>query len=100
MEQGLYYQQPNAVTFLTATLYRAAIPLPANVPTGNYAVDVKLFADGAMVARTTSALEVIKTGFEQYVADAARDNGLLYGLVTALLALITGWFSSVVFRRD
>ena len=64
-----------AVTFLTPTVFRAAIPLPANAPTGNYAVDVKLFADGAMVARTNSALEVIKAGFEQYVADAARDHG-------------------------
>ena len=31
---------------------------------------------------------------------AARDYGLLYGLVTAMMALATGWFASVVFRRD
>jgi uncharacterized protein (TIGR02186 family) len=70
------------------------------VPTGNFAIDVKLFADGVMVARTNSALEVIKAGFEQYVADAAHDYGLLYGLATALMALLIGWFGSVVFRRD
>jgi uncharacterized protein (TIGR02186 family) len=75
-------------------------PLPADVPTGNYTIDVKLFADGAMVARTNSALEVTKAGFEQYVADAARDHGLLYGLATMLMALLTGWFASVVFKRD
>ena len=45
-------------------------------------------------------LEVIKAGFEQYVADTARDYGLLYGLATALMALAIGWFGSVVFRRD
>ena len=70
------------MTFLTPTVFRAAIPLPASVPTGNYAVDVKLFADGALVARTNSALEVVKAGFEQFVAEAARDHGFLYGLVT------------------
>ncbi len=43
---------------------------------------------------------MIKTGFEQYVADAARDYGLLYGAITALMALFIGWFGSVVFRRD
>ena len=53
-----------------------------------------------MIARTNSALEVIKAGFEQYVADAAHDHGLLYGLATALMALLTGWFASAVFRRD
>ena len=100
MQHGLYRESGNAVTFLTPTVFRAAIPVPANVPTGNYAIDVKLFADGAMVARTNTALEVIKAGFEQYVADAARDYGLLYGLLTALMALLTGWFASVVFRKD
>jgi tetrahydromethanopterin S-methyltransferase subunit G len=53
-----------------------------------------------LAARTTSALEVIKTGFEQYVADAARDYGLLYGLATALMALIIGWLASVIFAKD
>jgi uncharacterized protein (TIGR02186 family) len=99
-QQGLYRESGTAVTFLTPTVFRAAIPLPANVPTGNYAIDVKLFANGTMIAGTTSALEVIKTGVEQYVADAAIDHGLIYGLVVALMALFIGWFGSVVFRRD
>jgi uncharacterized protein (TIGR02186 family) len=100
LEQGLYRESGNAVTFLTPSVFRAAIPVPANVPTGNYSIDVKLFANGALMASTTSALEVIKTGVEQYAADAARDRGLLYGFATALMALFIGWFGSVVFRRD
>ena len=32
--------------------------------------------------------------------NAARDHGLLYGLATAMMALLTGWFASVVFRKD
>jgi uncharacterized protein (TIGR02186 family) len=99
-EHGLYVDRENAVTFLTPTLFRADVPMPANVPFGIYEVDVKLFADGTMIAQSTSALEVIKVGFEQFVADAARDYSLLYGLATAMLALLTGWFANVVFRRD
>lgn len=99
-DRGLYRESSEAVTFLTPTVFRAAIPLPADTPTGSYAIDVKLFANGALVARTNSALEVIKTGFEQYVADAAADHGLLYGIVTAMMALLIGWLASVVFRRD
>jgi uncharacterized protein (TIGR02186 family) len=99
-EHELYLDQPNGVTFLTPTLFRAGLPLPENVPFGTYDIDVKLFADGAVIARSTSALEIVKVGFEQFVADAARDHGLLYGLCTAMLALLTGWFASVVFRRD
>lgn len=99
-EHGLYVEKENGVTFLTPTLFRADIPLPATAPFGIYDVDVKLFADGAMIAQSTSALEVIKVGFEQFVADAARDYGLLYGLALAAIALLVGWFASVVFRRD
>ncbi len=46
------------------------------------------------------AFEVYKSGFEQVVTNAARDHGLLYGLATSMMAIITGWFASVVFRRD
>jgi len=98
--RGVYRESPTAVTFLTPAVFRATIPLPADAPTGSYDIDVKLFADGAMIARTTSALEVIKAGFEEYVAEAAVNHGLLYGLVTTLMALMIGWFASVVFRRD
>jgi uncharacterized protein (TIGR02186 family) len=98
--RGLYREEQNAVTFLTPALFRAAIPLPDNVPTGSYEVDVKLFADGTLLTRSQTALEVVKTGFEQFVASAARDHGLAYGLFTTMMALLTGWFASVVFRKD
>jgi uncharacterized protein (TIGR02186 family) len=100
IERGLYREQQNGVTFLTPALIRAAIPIPDNAPTGAYEVDIKLFADGVLLARTQTALEVVKTGFEQFVANAARERGLLYGLATALMAVLTGWFASVVFRKD
>lgn len=96
----LYVEQPSAVTFLTPTLFRATIPLPADVSIGNYDVDLKLFADGAMIARTSSAFEIVKVGFERFVAAAAVNHGLIYGLVTVMMALMTGWFASIVFRKD
>jgi uncharacterized protein (TIGR02186 family) len=99
-EQELYRQEENGVTFLTPALFRASIPLPAQVPVGSYAVDVKLFADGSLIARTPTAFEVYKAGFEQVVTTAAREHGLSYGLVTAGMALLTGWLASVIFRRD
>jgi uncharacterized protein (TIGR02186 family) len=99
-ERGLYSEEPNGVTFLTPTLFRASIVLPAEVPIGSYHVDVKLFAEGNLVAQTDTAFEVLKVGFEQFVVSAARDHGLAYGLATATMALLAGWFASVVFRRD
>lgn len=100
MQRGLYREATNGVTFLAPLLFRAAIPLPAGVTTGNYEVDVKLFADGALVARAPSAFEVYKAGFEQFVSSSARTHGLLFGVVTAMMTLAIGWLGSVIFRRD
>jgi len=99
-QHGLYRESGSAVTFLTPAVFRAAIPLPADVPVGNYAIDVKLFAGGQLTARNNARLEVTKAGFEQFVADAARNHGLTYGFATMLMALLTGWIASVVFKRD
>jgi uncharacterized protein (TIGR02186 family) len=99
-EQGLYAELSNGVTLLTPTVFRAGIPLPAGTPVGNYDVVVRVFADGALVAQANSAFEIVKVGFEQFVASAAHDYGLLYGIATAMMAMLTGWLASVVFRRD
>jgi len=61
---------------------------------------VKLFADGAMIARDRSAFELYKAGIEQVVTNAARYHGLLYGLGTSALAIFVGWLAAVMFRRD
>lgn len=99
-QRGFYREDSSAVTFLTPNLFRTSIVIPAESELGNYEVEVKLFADGTNIARTTSALEIVKVGFEQFVASAAHDHALLYGLATTLMALMTGWFASIVFRRD
>lgn len=99
-QRHFYIDDPTGVTFITPTLFRATIRLPAESPVGVYDVDVRLFADNANIARASSALEVVKVGVEQFIVTAARDHGILYGLFTTLMALMTGWFASIVFRRD
>ncbi len=99
-EHGLYRESSSAVTFLTPTLFRTGIPLPGEVPIGTYTIDIKLFADGQLVTRTETAFEIVKVGFEQFVATASRQHGFAYGLATVAMALMSGWMASIVFRKD
>lgn len=99
-DRHLYGETTNGVTFLTPTLYRASIFVPAEAPVGNYEIDIKLFADGAVIARTSSAFEIVTVGFESFIANAAVDYGFVYGIAVAMMAVMTGWFASIVFRRD
>jgi len=44
--------------------------------------------------------EVYKSGFEQVISTTAREHGALYGIATAMMAIVTGWFASLIFRRN
>lgn len=99
-EDGLYGEFERGVTFLTPSLFRARLDLPANAPTGNYEVTIELLAGQVQLARQQTSFEVVQIGFEQHVAGFARSWSLLYGLVTALLAILFGWIATVIFRRD
>jgi uncharacterized protein (TIGR02186 family) len=98
--EGLYHQDERGVSFLTRTIFRSAVPVPATAPPGNYEVEVALFADEVLLSRTFTNFELVKTGFEQQVAVLARDWSAAYGAATAGMALLFGWLASVVFRRD
>ena len=99
-QERLFVENDRGVTFLTPSIFRAPIPLPATAPPGNYEVEIVLFADGVVLARTQTNFELVKTGIEARLADFARDHGALYGLATAGIALLFGWLASVIFRRD
>jgi uncharacterized protein (TIGR02186 family) len=98
--EGLYFEDPGGVTFLTPTIFQATVPVPAIAPPGPYDVEVALFADSVPLTRASTQFELAKSGFEQQVAVLARDWSLVYGAGAAGVALLFGWLASIIFRRD
>lgn len=98
--EGLYFQDERGVSFLTRTVFRAAVPVPATAPPGAYEVEIALFADEVLLSRAFTNFELAKVGFEQQVGVLARDWSAAYGAATAGVALLFGWLASVIFRRD
>ena len=100
LQEGLYAQRAEAVQFLSPSLFRTTIPLPANVPDGDYSVEVSLFRGGALLTQQSQHLRIAKAGFEQFTYSMAHTNALVYGLATVLMALGTGWLAGVIFRKE
>jgi len=99
-DRTLYFENPEAVEMLTPRLFMARIPLPANIRTGGYKVQVHVFGDGALLTTSKLGFWVIKTGFEAAVYNLAHERPLLYGLATVAMAFGVGWLGSVLFRRN
>lgn len=96
----LYAEEGKGVEFLSGTLFRARVPLPASAPRGDYTADVYLLRGGRVIGPPhQSKLTIDQTGTERRVYDFSRDNPLAYGLSTVLMAMAMGWLSSLAFRR-
>ena len=52
-----------------------------------------------MIAAATRDIQIDKSGFERFVALAARRHAVLYGLAAVLLSLGLGWAAAAAFRR-
>ena len=100
MDENLYVERPNGLNFVSPAVFRAEVPLPKSALTGAYDVDMKVFADGTLVAHGSSNFTVEKIGVAQFVVTSSLDHSLFYGLATMAMALLTGWIGSVAFRRS
>lgn len=97
---GLFNERVGGVQFLSQTLFRATVSLAANVPLGTHRARAFLFKNSAFVSESSAQLTIYKAGFEQSLYEAAHQYSLLYGLFAVLLAGVTGWAGSIIFRRE
>ncbi|MAY62146.1 MAG: TIGR02186 family protein [Rhizobiales bacterium] len=99
-QSGLYQRDPSGVQFISQSLFRASVRLPANIPVGGHTVRAELYRNGQYVTQKTIQLRVVKTGLEQFTYNLAHQYSLIYGIIAVAFALFTGWLSSVIFRKD
>ena len=97
--EGLFAEYPKGVEISDGVLYRATIRIPSQVPVGTYTAETFLVDGGRVLAAATRDIQINKSGFERFVALAARRHAFLYGLVSVLLSLGLGWAAAMVFRR-
>jgi uncharacterized protein (TIGR02186 family) len=98
-QDHLYSEVPDGVEFLSETLFRAHVPVPAGVMRGQYNVEVFLFRKNAVISAQSTPLFIDQTGLERRLYNFAHNQALGYGLATVLMAIAMGWISSLLFRR-
>jgi len=96
---GLYVQSPGAVEITDGVLYRARVTIPARVPVGRFTAETFLIRDGRVLAAAVRDIEIRKSGFERFIAIAADQWSILYGLTAVALSVALGWGAGWVARR-
>lgn len=100
LSSGIYRNDTTGVRLERTGLFWATLRLPANVPNGVHTARAYLFKSGKFIAQRELKLRVVKTGMEQAITDAAHQTPLAYGALCVLLAVVTGWGASILFRKD
>ncbi|MES2301520.1 MAG: TIGR02186 family protein [Pseudomonadota bacterium] len=95
--EGMYREEEGAVTISGQVLYQARMRLPSSVQIGTYTAETFAIRNGKVVASAITRVEVTKEGFERFVAVAAEDNGLIYGIFAVLLSIGMGWIAGRLF---
>ncbi|RHW17735.1 hypothetical protein D1610_09925 [Sphingomonas gilva] len=96
---GLFVEEPGSVEITDDVLYRANIDIPARVPVGRFTAETFLIRDGRVLAAAVRDIEIRKSGFERFVAAAADQWSVTYGLAAVALSLALGWAAGALFRR-
>lgn len=96
--EGRYRTLEGKVELTEDTLFRTDIVLPANLTEGEYKVRLFLLRDKRVVASQEKVIGVRKEGLERFIFVMAKEQPLLYGLVSLVLAGLAGWGASAAFR--
>jgi len=97
-KQGLYQRRFDSVELRESTLFDTSISMPANIVEGRYLVRVLLTRGGKVISQHVSEMEVGKVGIERWLFNLSRNQPLLYGLLSLVIAIAAGWGASAAFR--
>ncbi len=98
MSKGIYQLLEGDISVAQDTLFQTSIHMPANLVEGDYAAEFFLVRDRKVISSGGTTIRVEKTGMERWLFNMARNQALLYGLMSVALALAAGWLAAEGFR--
>ena len=96
---GRFREAVGGVKFRKGALFSIDVELAPATPVGDYAVEVFLFRDGALISRDGAKLSVRKVGLEREIYELAHSQPFAYGLGCVIISLVAGWLAAAAFRK-
>ena len=97
--KGLYLDAPLTIDVVSKRLFKTTFHFPNNMTTGIYTVKVFSFQKKRLVSMVSKTISVEKIGIGADVFKFAKEQSALYGLLAILIAVLSGWIASVIFRK-
>ena len=101
-EEGLYGVFPGSLKKITGSGDRAKVEgqflLPSNIPSGKYQVTLSIVNHGSVVDKQYAELTVRMAGLTALMASMAHEHALLYGVLSVVIAVLTGFIMGFVFK--
>ena len=97
--KGLYLDMPLTIDVVSKRLFKTTFHFPNNMTTGIYTVKVFSFQKKRLVSMVSKTISVEKIGIGADVFKFAKEQSALYGLLAILIAVLSGWIESVIFRK-
>ncbi|EPR44266.1 Conserved hypothetical protein CHP02186-related, transmembrane [Desulfovibrio sp. X2] len=99
--EKLYRQTEGDVTLTPADgsqTFAADIALPSRLAPGTYTVEVHAVCDGKVAASARQEITAKLVGAPEFLARMAFSQGLLYGVLAVIIALLSGLAIGLVFQ--
>ena len=97
--RSLYRADLEPISFMGETLFKTVVPFPDNIPSGEYTAEIYLLSEGDIIGMQSTPIQVMKTGIDAFVYQAAHQYPFLYGISAIIIALSAGWLGSRLFER-
>lgn len=98
IHENLYSVEEGIIQIHPGKLFDASFYWPAKAKVGKYQVDVYAVRDGGIVNSVSETVNVQKIGVEQWLSFQAQNHAVLYGVVSAFIAVLFGVLVSFLTR--
>lgn len=97
-QDGLYREDVAGIKISENGHFTADLRIPSRLSPGEYAVEVFALSNGSISGSVSAPVNVKLVGMPAWIDSMAKNNSLLYGILSTLVAIVGGLAVGLVFQ--